>query len=340
MSRRFVRRAVRFVVILVVLLAVLIVGLAWLLTALFDQAIVSAIVPAIALLIGLLIVMRLLRGVRRAAAPLGDLIEASGRLEAGEAGAQVEVRGPREIRALVQAFNSMSARLAADTEERRRLLADVSHELRTPLTVIQGNVEGMLDGLYPPDRPHLERVLVEARQLERLVEDLRTLSLADAGALPLHREPTDLGVLAADVVAGFEPQAAEGGVDLSVEAEPVVSQSLDPRRMRQVIGNLLSNALRHTPRGGSVTVTVRSAIDAVELVVADTGSGMDASVATRAFDRFSRSGEHAGAGLGLAIVRDLVRAHGGDVSLESVAGTGTTVRFRLPLASASPEERS
>ena len=206
----------------------LIVGLAWLLTALFDQAIVSAIVPAIALLIGLLIVMRMLRGVRRAAAPLGDLIEASGRLEAGEVGDQVEVRGPREIRALVQAFNSMSARLAADTEERRRLLADVSHELRTPLTVIQGNVEGMLDGLYPTDRPHLERVLVEARQLERLVEDLRTLSLADAGALPLHREPTDLGVLAADVVAGFEPQAGEGGVDLSVEAEhgrPAVARS-------------------------------------------------------------------------------------------------------------------
>jgi signal transduction histidine kinase len=331
MSRRFVRRAVRFVVVLVVLLTVLIIGLAWLLTTLFDQAIVSAIIPAIALLAGMLVVIRLLRGVRRAAAPLGDLIEASGRLEAGDVGAQVEVRGPREIRALVRAFNSMSARLATDTEERRRLLADVSHELRTPLTVIQGNVEGMLDGLYPTDAPHLERVLAEARHLERLVEDLRILSLADAGALPLHREPTDLAVLAADVVAGFEPQALERGVAISVGSEAVPSLSLDPRRMRQVIGNLLSNALRHTPRGGTVTVTVRTATDAVELDVADTGSGMDEAVAAHVFERFWRAGEDAGAGLGLAIVRDLVRAHGGEVSLRSEPGSGTTVRCRFAL---------
>lgn len=330
MSRRFTRRAVRFVVIFVVMLTIVIVGLAWLLTTLFDQAIVSAIVPAIALLIGFLILVRIVRGVGRAAEPLGDLIEASGKVEAGEVGTQVAERGPREIRALARAFNSMSSRLAADTEDRRRLLADVSHELRTPLTVIRGNVEGMLDGLYPTDRAHLDRLLAETRHLERMVEDLRTLSLADAGALPLHREPTDLAILAADVVAGFEPQAYEGGVSLSVESTPVDAVQLDPRRLRQVVGNLVTNALRHTPAGGRVTVTVRSVAEEVELEVSDTGSGMAEASVARAFDRFWRSGDAAGAGLGLAIVRDLVRAHGGEVSLESAPGSGTTVRCRFP----------
>jgi len=260
-----------------------------------------------------------------------ELIEASGRVEAGEFGAQVAVRGPREIRALARAFNAMSARLAVDSEDRRRLLADVSHELRTPLTVIQGNVEGMLDGLYPADARHLERILAETHQLERLIDDLRTLSLADAGALTLHRESTDLGALATDVVAGFEPQAASDGVVLAVDAGATAPLDLDPRRVRQVIGNLLTNALRHSPTGGRVTVAVRAFGEAVELTVSDTGSGMDLRSVERAFDRFWRSGDAAGAGLGLAIVRDLVRAHGGDVALESTPGAGTVVRCHFPV---------
>jgi signal transduction histidine kinase len=331
MSRRFVHRAVRFAVLLVVVIATVVVGLAWLLSTLFDEQILSAVLPAIALLLGLVIVIRLVRGVGRAAAPLGDLIEASGRVEGGDFGAQVDVRGPREIRALARAFNAMSARLAEDTEDRRRLLADVSHELRTPLTVIQGNLEGMIDGLYPADARHLERVLAETRQLERLVEDLRTLSLADAGALPLHLESTDLGALATEVVAGFQPQAAADGVVLTVEAVEADALDLDPRRVRQVIGNLVSNALRHTPEGGQVMVAVRPIDNALELVVTDTGSGMDAQSVERAFDRFWRSGDTAGAGLGLAIVRDLVRAHGGEADLESAPGTGTIVRCRFPV---------
>jgi two-component system, OmpR family, sensor histidine kinase BaeS len=330
MSRRFVRRAVRFALLFMIVVGVFIVGLAWLLGTLLGERILSAVLPAIALLIGLVIVIRLVRGIGRAAAPLGDLIEASGRVEAGEVGTQVEVRGPREIRALARAFNAMSARLAADTEDRRRLLADVSHELRTPLAVIQGNVEGMIDGLYPADRPHLERLLGETRQLERLVEDLRTLSLADAGALRLHREPIDLAALAAEVAAGLEPQARGEGVTLVVDAGDPAPVELDPQRVRQVIGNLVSNALRHTRAGGTVTVRVASVNEAVELEVADTGAGMDRESVERAFDRFWRSGDGAGAGLGLAIVRDLVHAHDGEVELESTLGVGTTVRCRFP----------
>ena len=322
-----------FVVAFIIVISLVIVAIAWLVGTLVRQDVVSSILPAIAILVALVVIARLTRGVRGAAAPLGDLMEASARVEAGEVGAQVEVRGPREIRALARAFNSMSSRLASDTDQRRRFLADVSHELRTPLTVIQGSVEGMLDGLYPADPPHLERLLSETQQLERLVDDLRTLSLTDAGALELHRDVVDLGALAADVVAGFEPQASTEGVTLATDLDDVPALSLDGRRVRQVIGNLLSNAIRHTPHGGRVTLRVRRIGSAVELEVADTGAGMDADAAARAFDRFWRAGETAGAGLGLAIVRDLVRAHGGEVSLESAPGAGTVVRCRFPLVS-------
>ncbi|HEX7171648.1 MAG TPA: ATP-binding protein [Candidatus Limnocylindria bacterium] len=334
MSRRFVRRMVGVAISLIVVLALVIVGLAWLIGSLVSQDVVSSVLPALAILLGLAIIARLTRGVRGAAAPLGDLVEASARVEAGEVGAQVEVRGPREIRAVARAFNAMSARLASDTDQRRRFLADVSHELRTPLTVIQGSVEGMLDGLYPADRPQLERLLAETHQLERLVDDLRTLSLTDAGALELHRDAVDLGELAADVAAGFEPQAAMQGVTISTDVDDVPSLSLDARRVRQVIGNLVSNALRHTGAGGRIAIRVRRIGDAVELECADSGSGMEPEAAGRAFDRFWRAGDTAGAGLGLAIVRDLVRAHGGDAVLESAPGAGTVVRCRFPLASA------
>ena len=331
MRRRFARRMAGFAVAFIIVISLVIVAIAWLVGTLVRQDIVSSILPAIAVLVALIVIARLTRGVRGAAAPLGDLMEASARVEAGEVGAQVEVRGPREIRALARAFNSMSSRLASDTDQRRRFLADVSHELRTPLTVIQGSVEGMLDGLYPADRPHLERLLAETHQLERLVDDLRTLSLTDADALELHRDVIDLGAVAADVVAGFEPQASTAGVTLATDLEDVPPLSLDGRRVRQVIGNLLSNAIRHTPHGGRVTLRVRRIGGAAELEVTDTGAGMDADAAARAFDRFWRAGDTAGAGLGLAIVRDLVRAHGGEVSLESAPGAGTVVRCRFPI---------
>jgi signal transduction histidine kinase len=331
MRRGFMRRIGCFAAFVILLIALVIVGLAWLFSTLTGQMLVTGIVPFIAIILIVYILIRLARGVGRAAAPLADLVEASGRVEAGEVGTQVGVRGPREIRALARAFNAMSSRLAADTEARRRLLADVSHELRTPLAVIQGNVEAMMDGVYPADRAHLERVLAETRHLERLIEDLRTLSLADAGALPLHREPIDLAALVEEAVSGFRPQADAAGVAIAVEAGTVPTVELDPRRMRQVLANLLSNALRHTPSGGAVTVRVGAEHDAVVLEVADTGSGMEAEDAARAFDRFWRAGEGAGAGIGLAIVRDLARAHGGDVELVSSPGAGTTVRCRLPL---------
>jgi signal transduction histidine kinase len=309
----------------------LVSGILWLVGTILSPRTMAAIPVAILILLALVAVVVVGRRIRGTAVPLGDLIDASARVEAGEVGTQVDVRGPREIRALARAFNAMSARLAADNAQRRRFLADVSHELRTPLTIIQGTVEGILDGLYPADRAQLERLLAETHQLERLTDDLRTLSLTDAGALELRREPVDLGALASDVVAAFEPQATAEGVTLAFDAEELPTLALDARRVRQVIGNLLSNALRHTPSGGRIGVRVGRVGDGVELEVADTGSGMDAASAEHAFDRFWRSGDRAGAGLGLAIVRDLVAAHGGHTSLESAPGRGTTVRCLFPL---------
>jgi two-component system OmpR family sensor kinase/two-component system sensor histidine kinase BaeS len=312
---------------------VAVVGLAlWLLSTLFGVRGLGLVPAVLLVIVGALIGRWVVRGVRGAAGPLGELIEASARVEAGEYGRQVTQRGPREVRALAGAFNAMSSRLAETDSRRRQLLADVGHELRTPLTVIQGNVEGMLDGVYPADREHLQRVLAETRQLERLIEDLRTMSLADAGALPLHREATAVGTLVTDSVAALEPQAAEAGIALTVVTDDVPELDLDPRRMRQVIANLVSNAIRHTLRGGSVRVSVSATGDGVLISVADTGTGMDAESASKAFDRFWKSPDSPGAGLGLPIARDLVRAHGGEVEMETAPGEGTTVRVRLPSA--------
>jgi len=291
---------------------------------------------AAAILIGLFVLIVLGMGgraVRRAAAPVGDLIEASGRVEAGDFSARVREDGPREVRALARAFNSMSARLEEMESQRQSTLADVSHELRTPLTVIQGNVEALIDGVYPADAEHLEPILEQTRVMERLIEDLRTLSLAEAGRLTLHREPTDLGALLQEAAAGYRNQAEHAGIQLTVTvAEDVPVLEVDPPRMREVIANLLTNALRHTPSGGRVDLAARLADNRVVVALRDTGSGMSPEDLGRIFDRFYRSPDSPGSGLGLPIARDLVEAHGGAMTATSEVGLGTTVRFTLPLS--------
>ena len=278
-----------------------------------------------------LVVGRVAREFRMAAEPVADLIEASGRVEAGELDVKVPERGRREVRALTRSFNAMSARLSATERERRRLFAEVSHELRTPLTVIQGNVEAMLDGVYPADQEHLERIRAETRQLERLIDDLRTLSLAETGQLPLQPEPTNVDALAREVAEAFEADAQAAGVTLAIEIPADLPElEVDGRRIRQVLSNLVANALRHTPRDGTVTVAAAATESGIRITVADTGVGMSREAVDHAFERFWRSGEWAGAGLGLAIVRDLVTAHGGTVKIDSEPGRGTRVTVTLP----------
>ena len=278
------------------------------------------------------------RSVHRADRPLGDLVEAAGRIEAGDFTARVPPAqdGPRELRALGQAFNTMAARLETDETQRRRLLADVSHELRTPLAVIQGNLEALLDGVYPADEAHVGPILDETRLLGRLVDDLRTVALAESGTLPLHREPTDLAVLAEEVGATFRASAEAAGVRLEVDVDddlPLLD--LDPLRVREVLGNLVANALRYVSRGGLVRVEARTAAagdatGSIVLRVIDDGPGIPPDLAPRVFERFARSADSRGSGLGLAIVRGIVLAHGGTIEAERRAEGGTSIRITLP----------
>ena len=277
------------------------------------------------------------RGFRRFAAPLGDLIDAAESVEAGNYGVRVRARGPRELRSLATAFNSMSERLESSERERRRLLADVTHELRTPLTIMQGNLEALIDGVYPADAEHMQPIVEETRVLSRLVDDLRTLSLAEAGALTLHRERTDVAQLLTDTAASFRAQSDGAGVSLVTVIDDSLRQAeVDPVRMREVLSNLLSNALRYTPRGGSVRVDGSTKDGRVRVSVRDTGPGIAPDALPHVFDRFYKSDESRGAGLGLAIARSLVVAHGGEIEVTSTLGQGTEMRFTLPV-SASDE---
>ena len=297
-----------------------------------------------------LIVAGTARGARRFALPVGALIEAAGRVEAGDYSARVSeyYHGPRELRAMIAAFNSMAARLEDDEQQRRTLLADVSHELRTPLAVLQGELEAMIDGVHPTDQAHLEVAVDEIRMLTGLVEDLRTLTLAEAGTLALHREPTDLAVLAQDVAEGFASLAATEQVRIKVDLPgDLPLADIDPLRIRQVLSNLIANALRYAPEDSEVTVSVATAAampngenaaqpqpPRVVFEVADRGPGISPDVLPHLFDRFAKSPESRGSGLGLAIARRLVEAHGGTIAAEQPAQGGTTIRFELPVGGA------
>ncbi|HET9906909.1 MAG TPA: ATP-binding protein, partial [Anaerolineales bacterium] len=212
-------------------------------------------------------------------------------------------------------------------------LADVSHELRTPITVIQGNVEGILDGLYPADEERLKSIMEETQILSRLVDDLRTLALAESGALHLRREPVDLTELIREAVAGFESQAAEKDVQFILDLIELEEINVDPQRVHEVLMNLISNALRYTPRQGVIKVGVVEAnsgpVKSAVLFVEDNGPGIESADLPHVFERFYKSSDSGGMGLGLSIARYLVEAHGGKIWAESEIGKGTKISFTL-----------
>jgi signal transduction histidine kinase len=285
--------------------------------------------------VGIGIVAGLLRGTIGAARDLDRMVAATRRVEDGDYGVRLgKTRSDLQpIQELARGFDTMAARLQADEEQRRNLLADVSHELRTPLAVITGNLEAIVDGVYPPDVAHLTPILDETRVLERLIDDLRTISLSEAGTLPLHPEPTDPDLLIADVARSFRPAAEAASVEVATDVpDDLPILEIDPVRIREVLSNLVANGLRHTPAGGRVTI--RGAVDGPWLVldVADTGPGIDPNLLPHVFDRFVKGTDSRGSGLGLAIARGLVEAHGGTITVESPADGGTTFRCALPLA--------
>jgi two-component system sensor histidine kinase BaeS len=267
---------------------------------------------------------------RRMTRPMDGLIDAAGRIEAGDYTVQVPETGLRDLRSVARAFNQMSARLKASDEQRRGFLAELAHEFRTPLTVIRGQAEAIADGVYPGDPAHLSPILDATETLDRLVEDLRTLVLTDAGSLVLHKEPTDLGALAADTVDSFGTQAEAAHLTLAAEvAANLPPIELDPARIRSVLGNLVSNAIRHTPAGGLVKVAVAGSGEGVVITVTDSGEGIAPELLPHVLERFVKGADSPGSGLGLAIAHDIVAAHGGTLEIQSVVGSGTSVRLKF-----------
>jgi two-component system OmpR family sensor kinase/two-component system sensor histidine kinase BaeS len=287
--------------------------------------------PVVAAAIVAVLLAAFFGAMRRVGFPLGDIVAAAGRVASGDFSARVVERGPPSLRSVARAFNNMAARLEAQDRQRRDLMADVAHELRTPLTVIQGRLEGLLDGVYPRDDSGLNAVLEQTRMLARLVEDLRTLAHSESGTLALEREPTDLGILLHDVAGSFAAEAAAAGVSVRVDSAPDLPLvDVDPLRIRQVVANLVSNALRHSAGGGAVSVEARADAGRVEVRVSDDGAGIAAEDLPRIFDRFYKGRASRGSGLGLTIARNLVLAHGGEIRAESRVGEGTSITVTLP----------
>jgi two-component system, OmpR family, sensor histidine kinase BaeS len=268
---------------------------------------------------------------RRLARPVSELLDGAERVGAGDYDTRVQPSGPRAVRTLGKAFNDMAGQLQASDEARRRFLADVTHELRTPLTVLSGEIEAQLDGIHPRDDVQLNRLLDQTRTLGRLVEDLRTLALGDAGRLTLYREAVSLGVVVEDAVAAISATASQRDVNITTvgTTQPALEIDADPVRLGQVVTNLLTNAVRHTPPGGLVTVTVAAGERTVSVTVADTGSGIEGDP-KRVFDRFAKSADSGGSGLGLTIARQLVERHGGTITAANALRGGACFTVTLP----------
>ncbi len=301
-----------------------------------ESALLLGVVGAmvLALVMGLWIARTTLR-------PLRNLTEATAELGSGRFGMQVPVRSRDELGLLAEAFNLMSSRLAEATRLRQQMTADIAHDLRTPLTVISGYLEAMLQGDLEPTTARLGTINEQARHLSRLVEDLRTLSLADANELSLHPVEKEAGDLLLAARSTFCRHAEAAGIRLSAEDAPAGLQvEVDPAMILRVLGNLLSNAIRHTPGGGEIRLKATATSEgAVRLSVSDTGSGIPADELPRIFDRFyrvdpARRREAGESGLGLAIARSIVEAHKGRIHVESDLGRGTTFHIDLPPAPA------
>lgn len=294
---------------------------------------VLSVIGVVGVIATALVLRTFLHGVVR---PLGRLSAAADRVANGDYGTRVPEDGLPILRMLSRSFNTMTDRLDAHDRLRRDMMADLAHELRTPVTVLQGTLEGVIDGVFPVDVNRLHVLLDETHVLSRLIDDLRTLALAESGVLPLERESTDVARLVADVVRSFANSADARGVRLGTDVDSATAPiDIDAVRIREVLGNLMTNAIRHTPAGGRVSIAVRD--DAhpngraeMTVEVRDTGIGIAPDDLPHVFDRFHKGPESRGTGLGLAIAKNLVVAHGGEIQMRSTPGEGTVVAFTLP----------
>jgi signal transduction histidine kinase len=302
--------------------------------------ITGIIAVAIALLVGLILTRQLTR-------PIKALVNGARQIAGGNLSHRVKINTKDELGSLGQSFNAMAASLDEAEQERRRIIADIAHELRTPLTVIEGTVTGIEDGVFKPDKDHLDAIKEQTSLLTRLTTDLRDLSLAESGQLKLALSPTDLAELMRRKTSQYEIRAREKGIKIDVDIPLGLPKvNIDPTRIEQVLGNLVTNSIRYTPPGGNIRVSLKEATkDTIDqlaspslvLSVADTGEGIPQEHIPHIFERFyrvekSRSRSEGGSGLGLAIVKQIVHAHGGKVWVESEVGKGSTFYVALPLS--------
>jgi signal transduction histidine kinase len=292
----------------------------------------AVVAGGLALVIGGLLAYGLVR-------PIRQLTSAIGAVARGDLSHRVSISSRDEIGGLADSFNSMAADLEKAEHLRRNMMADIAHELRNPIAVLQANLEAVVDGVLPPTAENLQPLLDQSQLLSRLVDDLRTLALAESGQLSLNRAPTDPAEIVHSVVLQFTQQAEARHITIQSDIAPNLPQvALDSQRIAQVLGNLLSNAIRHTPESGSIECRLTRDTNAkqVMFVVSDTGSGIPPQALPHIFERFyradsSRSRAGGGTGLGLSIAKQLVELHGGRIWAESEPGKGTRVAFALPI---------
>lgn len=308
---------------------------------LVDLRRVLARATLVALVVGVLAGVLMARWL---AEPMTRTAAAARGIARGERQARLPESGVAEMAELGRAFNEMTDSLARSEELRAHMTADIAHELRTPLTVIQGNLRAMLDDVYPVDKAEIARVYDESRRLGRLVEDLRDLAHAEAGQLGLRPATIDLTTLLERSVALFAELGRERAVRVTLDADRLPPLVADPDRVGQVVANLLANAVRHAPDGGSIRVTAAATGADVRVAVSDDGPGIAPGDQAHVFDRFwraegSRCREAGGSGLGLAIARQIVVAHGGSIGVESRPGAGASFWFRLPVTAVAADGR-
>jgi two-component system OmpR family sensor kinase/two-component system sensor histidine kinase BaeS len=278
---------------------------------------------------------------RNLTAPLQRLAIAARRVANRDFCSRVEIEGSAEVSEVARAFNEMASALEQAEHQRQNLVADVAHELRTPLSVLQGNLQAILDDVYPLEKSEISRLYDETRLLSRLVGDLRELALADAGQLGLNFQTVDPAPLLQAQIENLALAAEAGEVELKMTVPAdLPSIEADPDRVSQIVRNLLVNALQHTPPGGAVTLSAQRQDDRLQISVSDTGEGLSEKDLPHVFDRFWRADrsrtrgkrDDSGSGLGLAIAQSLVKAHGGQIWVESEAHQGSSFHFSLPLA--------
>lgn len=269
--------------------------------------------------------------------PIRELTKATHEMADGKLGQQVPVRSRDEIGELASSFNKMNSDLARSFNLRKQMTADIAHELRTPLALIIGHAEGVHDGVLPPSKENFEIIREEAERLEKLVNDLRTLSLADAGELSVEFQPVEIHKFLSDIQSHYLAPFNQKRITLNLMPAPVLLVNLDPSRFSQVLTNILDNALRFTPEGGRVDMSIRQSGDLIEISIQDSGDGVTAEDAAHLFDRFyradeSRNRDAGGSGLGLAIAKSIVEMHKGKIWAESETGKGLKVIIQIPVA--------